>query len=134
MAANSGRKTNWCQRSYDAKGELAANPRAQSGIGRFTFTKKLPAKLAATLISQFCAKLLVINNVASKSKVGGQSDSQIRATPGLYFALSGSRTPAMGECPRAEVVDEQVPANRQHKARLPRLRAEDVGVEQAQVA
>jgi len=76
VAANSGRKTNWCQRSYDAKGELAANPRAQSGIGRFTFTKKLPAKLAATLISQFCAKLLVINNVASKSKVGGQSDSR----------------------------------------------------------
>ena len=45
------------------------------------------------------------------------------------FALSGSRTPAMGECPRPEVVDEQVPANRQHKARLPRLRAEDAGVE-----
>jgi hypothetical protein len=45
VAANSGRKTNWCQRSYDAKGELAANPRAQSGIGRFTFTEKVAGQV-----------------------------------------------------------------------------------------
>jgi hypothetical protein len=41
VAAKSASKTNWRQRLYDSKDDLAANPRAQSGFSQQGFAAKV---------------------------------------------------------------------------------------------